>query len=166
MITGIYLGYVHKAGGMVGPDSYVVPLRQLDGLNMETGRTPEGKRPIIEKSDQVYSNLLDGTAKDQEPHFPLREAYEKAMTEVRSVTVPPTGLASSEEGSEHAAKPFSARDPALVMPPPPEEGEAAPQPDSEAEDDDDDGPGGCCWMMRLWSLTGGTHSETQDQTKT
>eukprot|EP00959_Pyramimonas_sp_CCMP1952_P427019 8943581-Pyramimonas_sp.AAC.1 len=52
MIPGIYLGYVHKAGGMVGPESYVVPLRQLGGLNMESGRTPEGKRPTIEKSDQ------------------------------------------------------------------------------------------------------------------
>ena len=149
MITGIYLGYVHKAGGMVGPESYVVPLRQLDGLNMESGRTPEGKRPIIEKSDQVYSNILDGTAKDQEPHFPLRVAYEKAMTEVRSVTVPPTGQAGSEEGSAHTAKPFCAEDPGLVMPPPPEEGEAAPQHASEAESDDDEGPGGFCWMMRL-----------------
>eukprot|EP00959_Pyramimonas_sp_CCMP1952_P405311 8495006-Pyramimonas_sp.AAC.1 len=52
MISGIYFGYVHKAGGMVGPKSYVAPIRQLDGLKMETGRTPAGKRPTIEKSDQ------------------------------------------------------------------------------------------------------------------
>eukprot|EP00959_Pyramimonas_sp_CCMP1952_P185072 3869975-Pyramimonas_sp.AAC.1 len=65
MIPGTYLGHVHKAGGLVGPDSYVIPLRQLDGLNMESGRTPEGKRPTIEKSDQVYSNILDGIADDQ-----------------------------------------------------------------------------------------------------
>eukprot|EP00959_Pyramimonas_sp_CCMP1952_P398509 8350413-Pyramimonas_sp.AAC.1 len=74
---------------MVGPESYVVPLRQPDGLSMEPGRTPEGKRPTMEKSDQVYSNILDGTAEDQSPQFPLREAYEQAMAEVRSVTIPP-----------------------------------------------------------------------------
>eukprot|EP00959_Pyramimonas_sp_CCMP1952_P181941 3804299-Pyramimonas_sp.AAC.1 len=59
MVPGIYLGYVHKAGGLVGPESYVIPLRELDGLNMETGRTPDGKRPVIEKTDYVYSNILD-----------------------------------------------------------------------------------------------------------
>eukprot|EP00959_Pyramimonas_sp_CCMP1952_P334958 7014443-Pyramimonas_sp.AAC.1 len=62
MIPGLYLGNLHKAGGMVGRESYVVPLRQLDGLSMESGRTPEGKQPTLEKSDQVYSNILDGTA--------------------------------------------------------------------------------------------------------
>eukprot|EP00959_Pyramimonas_sp_CCMP1952_P126439 2644400-Pyramimonas_sp.AAC.1 len=67
MIPGLYLGYVHKAGGLGGPESYVVPLRLLDGLNMESGCTPEGKRPTIEKSDLVYSNILDGTADDQSP---------------------------------------------------------------------------------------------------
>eukprot|EP00959_Pyramimonas_sp_CCMP1952_P403155 8447098-Pyramimonas_sp.AAC.1 len=55
---------------------------------MESGRTPEGKRPTIEKSDQVYSNILDGIADDQSPQFPLRKACEKAATEVRSVTIP------------------------------------------------------------------------------
>eukprot|EP00959_Pyramimonas_sp_CCMP1952_P214280 4483681-Pyramimonas_sp.AAC.1 len=58
MIPGIYLGYVHKAVGLVGPDSYVVPLRQLDGLNMESGRTPEGKRPTIEKSVLLTTNRV------------------------------------------------------------------------------------------------------------
>eukprot|EP00959_Pyramimonas_sp_CCMP1952_P236191 4936220-Pyramimonas_sp.AAC.1 len=71
MVTGIYLGYVRTAGGMVGPESYVTPLRQPDDLNMETGRTPAGKRPIIEKSDHVYSTVFGGTAPDQEPKFPL-----------------------------------------------------------------------------------------------
>eukprot|EP00959_Pyramimonas_sp_CCMP1952_P400135 8383574-Pyramimonas_sp.AAC.1 len=52
MIPGLSLGQVHEAGGLVGPESYVVPLRQLDGLNMESWRTPEGQRPAIEKSDQ------------------------------------------------------------------------------------------------------------------
>eukprot|EP00959_Pyramimonas_sp_CCMP1952_P078710 1645427-Pyramimonas_sp.AAC.1 len=52
MVPGIYLGYVHKAGGLVPPDNYAIPLRQLDGLNMESGRTPEGKRLTIEQSDQ------------------------------------------------------------------------------------------------------------------
>eukprot|EP00959_Pyramimonas_sp_CCMP1952_P238215 4977999-Pyramimonas_sp.AAC.1 len=51
MISGISFGCVREAGGMVGPESYVTPIRQLDGLNMETGWTPAGRRPIIEKSD-------------------------------------------------------------------------------------------------------------------
>eukprot|EP00959_Pyramimonas_sp_CCMP1952_P208646 4364611-Pyramimonas_sp.AAC.1 len=55
---------------------------------MESGRTPEGKRPTSEKSDQVCSNILDCTADDQSLQFPLRKACEKSATEVRSVTVP------------------------------------------------------------------------------
>eukprot|EP00959_Pyramimonas_sp_CCMP1952_P075736 1583108-Pyramimonas_sp.AAC.1 len=119
MIPGIYLGYVHKAGGLVGPDSYVVPLRQLDGLNMETGRAPEGERPTIEKPDQVYSIILDGTADDQSPQFPLRKACEKAATEVRSVTVPTTGEAAAvPDGPQpdtgiRPDKLFDAEDPAI-----------------------------------------------------
>eukprot|EP00959_Pyramimonas_sp_CCMP1952_P372452 7799763-Pyramimonas_sp.AAC.1 len=70
MVTGIYLGYVRNAGGAVGPESYVTPLRQFDDLNMEAGRAPAGNRPIIERSDQVYSHMLDGTAPGQEPKFP------------------------------------------------------------------------------------------------
>eukprot|EP00959_Pyramimonas_sp_CCMP1952_P039994 836317-Pyramimonas_sp.AAC.1 len=103
---------------MVGPGSYVVPLRQLDGFNMESGRTPEGKRPTIEKSEQIYSNILDGTADDQAPQFPLRKAHEKAMTEVRSVTTPPAGeAAAAPDGSGQGAgaqsvHPFCAEDPA------------------------------------------------------
>eukprot|EP00959_Pyramimonas_sp_CCMP1952_P291881 6104604-Pyramimonas_sp.AAC.1 len=62
---------------------------------MELGRTPEGKRPTIEKSDHVYSNILDGIADDQTPQFPMRKAYEKAMAEVRSVTIPPAGEAAA-----------------------------------------------------------------------
>eukprot|EP00959_Pyramimonas_sp_CCMP1952_P111096 2324082-Pyramimonas_sp.AAC.1 len=61
---------------MVGPESYVTPIRHLDGPNMGTGRTPAGKRPIVEKSDQVYSDVLDGTVPDREPKFPMREACE------------------------------------------------------------------------------------------
>ena len=88
LIVGVYLGYVHKAGGCVGPDSYVVPLRQLDGLNMVTGRTPAGKRPIIEKSDQVYSAILNEDAPDRTPQFPMKAAFDEAMTKVKSVTIP------------------------------------------------------------------------------
>eukprot|EP00959_Pyramimonas_sp_CCMP1952_P276317 5775888-Pyramimonas_sp.AAC.1 len=66
---------------MVGPESYVAPLRQLDGRNMESGRAPGGERPTMEKSGQVYSNILDDTADDQAPQFPMRKAHEKAMTE-------------------------------------------------------------------------------------
>eukprot|EP00959_Pyramimonas_sp_CCMP1952_P427103 8945262-Pyramimonas_sp.AAC.1 len=56
---------------------------------------PMGKRATIEKSDQVYSNILDGTAEDQSPQFPMGKAYEKAMTEVHSVTIPPAGEAAA-----------------------------------------------------------------------
>eukprot|EP00959_Pyramimonas_sp_CCMP1952_P054889 1147216-Pyramimonas_sp.AAC.1 len=80
---------------MVGPESYVVPLRQLDWLSMESGRTPEGERPTIERSDQVCSNILDGTAESQSLQFPLRKAHEQAMTEVRSVAIPPAGEAAA-----------------------------------------------------------------------
>eukprot|EP00959_Pyramimonas_sp_CCMP1952_P301066 6299274-Pyramimonas_sp.AAC.1 len=147
MIPGIYLGHVHKAGGSVGPDSYVIPLRQLDGLNMESGRTPEGKRPNIEQSDQVYSNILDATAGDQSPQFPLREACEKAATEVRSVTIPTEAgeAAAVPDGPQPATglrsdNTFNVDGPAVLVPPPPRGGEGAPRFDSEA-DLDDDGPG-------------------------
>eukprot|EP00959_Pyramimonas_sp_CCMP1952_P366460 7675216-Pyramimonas_sp.AAC.1 len=58
---------------------------------METGRTPAGKCPIIEKSDQVHSNMLDGTAPDQGPKFPTREAYEIAQTKAKNAITPPSG---------------------------------------------------------------------------
>eukprot|EP00959_Pyramimonas_sp_CCMP1952_P439380 9198208-Pyramimonas_sp.AAC.1 len=67
MVAGARLGSTHKAGGMVGPESYASPLRQLDGLSTNTGRTPAGKRPILGKPDQVHSNILKGTASDGEP---------------------------------------------------------------------------------------------------
>eukprot|EP00959_Pyramimonas_sp_CCMP1952_P243482 5089426-Pyramimonas_sp.AAC.1 len=95
MISGIYFGYVHKAGSMFGPESYVTPIRQLDGLNMESGRAPAGKRPIIEKSCQVYSNTLDGTVPDQEPKSPMREPHEVAQTTVKNVTSPPGSVPDS-----------------------------------------------------------------------
>eukprot|EP00959_Pyramimonas_sp_CCMP1952_P109607 2292768-Pyramimonas_sp.AAC.1 len=59
---------------------------------METGRTPTGKRPIIEKPDQVYSNILGCTTPDQEPKFPMREAYEVAQTTVKNVLISPSGV--------------------------------------------------------------------------
>jgi len=138
---------------MVGPDSYVLPFRQLEGLNMETGMTPEGKRPIIEKSDQVYSNILDGTADDREIKFPLRAAYEKAMTEVKSVSIPPPADHAVSDGrgqssGSHAAQPFCDEDPGMPIPPPPAGGEVAPV--SDPDESDDDGPGGWHLMTRLW----------------
>eukprot|EP00959_Pyramimonas_sp_CCMP1952_P169537 3541724-Pyramimonas_sp.AAC.1 len=114
---------------------------------MEPGRAPVGKRPTIEKSDQVYSNILDGTADDQTPQFPMRKAYEKAMTEVRSVAIPPAGEAAAVPGGPgqgagaQSAHPFCEEDPAVIMPPPPRGGEGAPPQDAEADSDDDDGPG-------------------------
>eukprot|EP00959_Pyramimonas_sp_CCMP1952_P201107 4205777-Pyramimonas_sp.AAC.1 len=64
-------------------------------LTWNQGGRPRVKRPTIEKSDQVYSNILDGTAEDQSSQFPLRKAYEQAVTEVRSVTIPPAGEAAA-----------------------------------------------------------------------
>eukprot|EP00959_Pyramimonas_sp_CCMP1952_P088383 1848962-Pyramimonas_sp.AAC.1 len=80
---------------------------------METGRTPAGKRPIIEKSVEVYSNILDGTATDQEPKFPMREAYEIAHMTVESVLFPPSAahdgpagvLAHQNHRLRHEARP-------------------------------------------------------------
>eukprot|EP00959_Pyramimonas_sp_CCMP1952_P303618 6353820-Pyramimonas_sp.AAC.1 len=65
---------------------------------METGRAPTGKRPIVGKSDQVYSNILDGTAPRQEPKFSMREAYEIAQTKVKNVVVPPGGPSDGPAG--------------------------------------------------------------------
>eukprot|EP00959_Pyramimonas_sp_CCMP1952_P120372 2517123-Pyramimonas_sp.AAC.1 len=146
MVTGIYLGYAHKAGGMVGPESYVTPLRQLDGLNMETGRTPASKRPITEKSDQVHSNILDGTAPDREPKVPMREADEIAQTTVKHVLIPLSGVPDGPAGQgtrlgSQATQSFDGGGPSTSTPPPPARGEAAPRP-QEGDDSDDDGPGG------------------------
>eukprot|EP00959_Pyramimonas_sp_CCMP1952_P011350 238326-Pyramimonas_sp.AAC.1 len=76
----------------------------------------------------------------------MRESYEKTMTEVRSVAIPPAGEAAAvPDGSGQGAgaqsvHPFCAEDPAVVMPPRSRGGEDAPPRDSEAESDDDDGP--------------------------
>eukprot|EP00959_Pyramimonas_sp_CCMP1952_P351931 7373703-Pyramimonas_sp.AAC.1 len=94
--------------------------------------------------------MLDGTAENQSLQFPLRKAYEQAMTEVRSVTMPPEGeAAAAPDGPRQAAgmRPdnlFGADEPAIITTPPPREGEGAPLRDSEADSDDDDGPGGLC----------------------
>ena len=79
---------------------------------MVTARTPDGKKPLIERSDQVYSNILDGTAESQEPSFPMRVAYDKAMTEVSKVVIPPTELAGGRvlgEAPEHFSVPIPAQ---------------------------------------------------------
>ena len=90
MDVGIYRGYVNHAGGLAGVDSYVCPLSELTNLNMKTGREPNGKRPIIERSDQVVSAILDHTlsAEERSPRFPLKEAYERAKREISSVHIP------------------------------------------------------------------------------
>ena len=75
-----FLWYTREAGGIVGPDSHAVPIRQFDDLNAVTGRRPDGKRPIIEKPDQVFSNILEATAESQAPIFPMRAAYDKSLT--------------------------------------------------------------------------------------
>ena len=120
---------------------------------MTTGRTPQGKRPIIEKSEQVYSNILDTSTQDREPKFPMREAYEKAQTEVSHVLIPTSGtLTASGEAGPHmdpstaqppippTAQPHDNRDTGNPIPTPLTRGEAA-TPDPE-DNDDDVGPGG------------------------
>ena len=54
--VGIYLGYVHHAGGSVGPDHYVMPLDQLNGLNMKTGMKADGKRPCVDRPEQLWTS--------------------------------------------------------------------------------------------------------------
>eukprot|EP00959_Pyramimonas_sp_CCMP1952_P264925 5539655-Pyramimonas_sp.AAC.1 len=56
------------------------------------------KRPIIEKSDQVCSNISDGAAQYQDPKFPLREAYEIAQTTGKNVVIPPGGFSGGPAG--------------------------------------------------------------------
>eukprot|EP00959_Pyramimonas_sp_CCMP1952_P263691 5514610-Pyramimonas_sp.AAC.1 len=70
------------------------------------------------------------------------------MAEVRSVTIPPEGMAAAvPDGPRQVTgvRPdnlFGAGGPAIIMPPPLRGGEGAPLPDSEADSDDDDGPWG------------------------
>ena len=74
---------------------------------MVTGRTPAGKRPIIEKSDQVYSAILNEDAPDRTPQFPMKAAFDEAMTKVQRVTLPGAAPLTSVDagrvlGKEHA----------------------------------------------------------------
>eukprot|EP00959_Pyramimonas_sp_CCMP1952_P216415 4526211-Pyramimonas_sp.AAC.1 len=68
----------------------------------------------------------------------MRKEYERAMTEVRSVTIPPAGEAAAvPDGSgqgtgAQSVHPFCADDPAAAIPPLPRGGEDAPPQDSEA----------------------------------
>ena len=82
---------------------------------MKTGFTPEGIRPIIERSDQIYSNMFDGTATDQEAKFPMREPYERAQTEISHVFIPPPAPADASGGQDptaasQAAQPLTPHD--------------------------------------------------------
>eukprot|EP00959_Pyramimonas_sp_CCMP1952_P219331 4585861-Pyramimonas_sp.AAC.1 len=111
---------------------------------METGRAPAGKRPIIEKSDQVYSNILDGIAPYQEPRCPMREEYDIAQTKVKNVVIPPGGSSDGPAGQgarlgSQATQSFGDRDPGAPRPPPPARGEAAPPPMDDDDSDDDCG---------------------------
>eukprot|EP00959_Pyramimonas_sp_CCMP1952_P024002 502999-Pyramimonas_sp.AAC.1 len=53
-----------------------------------TGRRPDGARPVIGRSEQVYSGILDPMASDHEPEFPMKDAW-GALARIASVTVPP-----------------------------------------------------------------------------
>eukprot|EP00959_Pyramimonas_sp_CCMP1952_P436307 9136465-Pyramimonas_sp.AAC.1 len=90
---------------------------------METGRTPAGKRLIIEKADQVCSNILDGTVPDQVPKCPMREAYEIAQITVKNATIPSGSAPDGAAGHEPKPRPQAAVDPGPSKPPPLTRGE-------------------------------------------
>eukprot|EP00959_Pyramimonas_sp_CCMP1952_P168677 3524118-Pyramimonas_sp.AAC.1 len=82
--AGIYFGYAQHSGGRVGPDHYGMPLAQLEGLNFTTGMKADGSRPIVERTEQVWTDtdveqmdvdspdgVIDNVDKDSPVHFLL-----------------------------------------------------------------------------------------------
>eukprot|EP00959_Pyramimonas_sp_CCMP1952_P189370 3961224-Pyramimonas_sp.AAC.1 len=62
---------------------------------MVTGRGPDGTRPVIGTSEQVYSAIPDLAAPGQVLEFLVEDAREKPATCVTSVTAPPKETAGS-----------------------------------------------------------------------
>ena len=96
--VGIYLGYVSHVGGRYGPDHYCMPLDQLEGLNYRTGMKQNGKRPVIDKTQQVWTNIhkeiigpvgesgvVDEYQESHQTYFPLRVAYDKYAINVHHI---------------------------------------------------------------------------------
>eukprot|EP00959_Pyramimonas_sp_CCMP1952_P215442 4507500-Pyramimonas_sp.AAC.1 len=105
---------------------------------METGRGLTDKRPIIiEKSDQVHGNILDGPAPDQEPKFRTREAYDMAQTTVKNVLIPSSGVPDGAAGQGPRSGTQATMDLSTSKPPPRMRGEVASQPHDEDDSDDD-----------------------------
>eukprot|EP00959_Pyramimonas_sp_CCMP1952_P015709 332324-Pyramimonas_sp.AAC.1 len=67
---GFTWGAFYKAGGLVGSESSVAPLGSLEGLNMVIRRKPDGTRSVIGRSEQVYSEILDGSVDARDLRFP------------------------------------------------------------------------------------------------
>ena len=56
-VPGIYLGWVRYAGHKVGPDSHVIDLKELKGMNMITGlvKSKQGyRKPRVQRSTRVF----------------------------------------------------------------------------------------------------------------
>ena len=85
--VGIYLGYIHRAGGRVGPESHCLCLGELGGLNMKTAKTPRGKRPNVEWSKDIWDLSQAPGFKEGEIEidFPMKRAYEEARNSVSHV---------------------------------------------------------------------------------
>ena len=55
------------------------------------GEQPNGYPPTIEQSTQIFSNILGtlaGDVRDKAPIFPMKEAFDKARSEVANVVIP------------------------------------------------------------------------------
>ena len=82
----------------MGPDCYVMPLSLLDGFSFKTGRKADGNRPVVDRSEQLWTDLgieehepiAGGGVADDAPSttnvkFPMKEAYDKAEKTVDSI---------------------------------------------------------------------------------
>ena len=63
----------------VGPDAYVIDLKELSGMNMTTGRVPSGegeRKPVVQRSTRVFFES------DKPVQFPLKAAYDRVHRQV------------------------------------------------------------------------------------
>eukprot|EP00959_Pyramimonas_sp_CCMP1952_P103975 2173363-Pyramimonas_sp.AAC.1 len=65
--VGVYLGYVQHTGGRVGADHYCMPLAQLEGWNFTTGMRADGNRPIVERTEQAWTDTAVEQVEDESP---------------------------------------------------------------------------------------------------